>query len=56
MRGPAPALDCATDTFGVMEPSVPNDCAMAFSASQVAIMQAAVSTYRPKLVQARSCN
>jgi hypothetical protein len=39
----------AAGVFGVLDPSVPDSCAMSFSARQAAALQAAVAMHRPKL-------
>lgn len=39
----------AAGMFGVLEPSVPDSCAMSFSARQAAALQAAIAMHRPKL-------
>lgn len=45
----ATGCPAAAGSFGVLEPSVLDSCAMSFSAGQVAALQAAVAMYRPKL-------
>jgi hypothetical protein len=46
------ASSCPVESFGLLEPSVPDSCAMAFTPVQVAALQAAVAMYRPKLIAA----
>lgn len=46
------ATSCPGVVFNVLEPSVPDNCAMTFTALQAAQMQAAVAMWRPKLLAA----
>ena len=46
------ASSCPVQGFGLLEASVPDNCAMAFSPTQVAALQAAVAMHRPKLIAA----
>lgn len=52
LRALSAASNCPASPFAVLEPSIPDSCAMTFAPSQVATLQAAVALYRPKLLAA----
>lgn len=50
------ASSCPGSSFSLLERSVPDGCAMSFTAQQAAALQAAVAMYRPQLHSAFVAN